>query len=177
MQVKKISYRSCCQDEDMVHQSGDMFYCCYCGIVFEQEKYTDAAGDTDTRFKKREDLVTITTTLNQGMDKIQCQVFMAYIEWVLKCCIPADIVLQIEQEQKECNGEGYAALQEFICRNFDNNIMPAFLTGIGLIEAAEKIAVCAIECSLSKRELKNGIEFCKKMDKSALPSWISQEEL
>ena len=169
MQIKEIHYRDCCQDKDMVHQSGDMFYCHHCGTVFEQEKFTDAAGDTDTRFVRREDLVTTAAVSNKGMDKTQCQIFIAYIEWVLKCYVPVNIVRRIEQEQEEYSGEGYSALQEFICRNLDEDIMPAFITGIGLIEAAEKIAICATECSLYDIHFKKGLKFCQKAVEDALP--------
>jgi hypothetical protein len=80
----------------------------------------------------------------------------------LKCKVPAKIVKGIEQDQRLYTGDGYEALQEFICKKIDPKKMPAFITGIGLIEAAEKIATCAGECSLDKEDFVQGIRFCEQ---------------
>lgn len=132
---------------------GDKFYCIHCGAFFEKEKYTDAAGDTDTRFVRRENA--------RGMAKPTCAVFIAFIEWILQCKIPSKLVKGIEKEQQLYTGDGYEALQEFICKKIDKTKMPIFITGIGLIEAAEKIATCAGECSLEQDEIQDGIQFCR----------------
>jgi len=153
MQIKEISYRECCQEQDMKPLHDDKFYCIHCGALFEEEKYTDAAGDTDTRFVRRENA--------RGMAKPTCEMFVAFIEWILQCKVPNKLVKEIEKEQQLYTGDGYAALQEFICKKIDSTKMPAFITGIGLIEAAEKIAICAGECSLDKDDFKNGIDFCR----------------
>ena len=153
MQVKEVSYRNCCQEQDMRPIHDEHFYCIHCGAIFEQEKFTDAAGDTDTRYVKRENA--------GGMTKPQCAMFIAFIEWILQCKIPGKIVKGIEQDQRLYTGDGYEALQEFICKKIDPRKMPAFITGIGLIEAAGKIVTCAGECSLDKTDFEKGIKYCR----------------
>lgn len=153
MQIKEISYRECCQEQDMGLLAGDKFACKHCGAIFQLEKYTDAAGGIDTRYVKYEN--------PRAMIELSCKIFIAFIEWILQCKVPAKIVKGIEQEQKLYTGEGYLALQEFICKKIDPKKMPAFITGIGLIEAAEKIAVCAGECSLDRGDIEKGINFFK----------------
>ena len=103
------------------------------------------------------------------MAPIKQEMFIAFIEWILQRYIPQEIVIKIAEEQKEYTGEGYTALQEFICRSLDESRMPAFLTGIGLIEAAEKIATCAGECSLSELDFIKGVMFCKTSVEDSIP--------
>lgn len=52
MQIQVITYRECCQDEDMVrfHHRKETAYCRHCLKKHIEERYTDAAGDSDWRW-------------------------------------------------------------------------------------------------------------------------------
>jgi hypothetical protein len=71
MKIQDGSIRDCCQGRDILSPSIEgeaRFFCRWCGKEFKEERYCDAAGDTDTRFipvkcnkKEEEEQIKIAT--------------------------------------------------------------------------------------------------------------------
>lgn len=58
IKIKETIERDCCEQKDLkeykgrdAHIHNQIFFCQHCGQLWENEKYTDAAGSTDTRLK------------------------------------------------------------------------------------------------------------------------------
>lgn len=57
MKIKEVIERECCEQGDMVKIGINKFRCKHCKKMYTKERYSDAAGDMDTR------LVPFNTTM------------------------------------------------------------------------------------------------------------------